>query len=594
MTRETAELALARWRQLELVQTHYADFIPFLVDVMELLGFGVTAIQAEIAEFMQNGPANIMVQAQRSQAKTTVAAAFAVWTLIHDPKGRVLVISAGGTQANEISTLIVRIILGMDVLECMRPDGNAGDRTSVEHFDVHHSLKGIDKSPSVACIGITANMQGKRATLLIADDVESSKNSTTALQRAQLYQLTLDFVSICQVGRIIWLGTPQTNDSIYNSLPGRGVTVRIWPGRYPTPEQLPNYGDYLAPGIRLRLALNPELGTGGGILGDQGQPIDPELLGEAKLQAKELDQGTAYFQLQHMLNTRLTDAMRHPLKTDKIVVMRLTGRMVPLAVTRSYVGTDLVAHNVHGFGFKTSGVHKVAAETALVPALMMYVDPAGGGANADETGYAVTGLLAGNVYLFDVGGLPGGYDTTIMTKLAQIARKWDVQSIMIEKNMGYGAFREVFLPVLRAEYTGGKGPEVLDDYVTGQKELRIINTLEPVIGRGALIVNEDILEAEVASTNRYDPKLRLSYSFWYQLSKITRDRQSLLHDDRLDAVEGAVRFWQALLAQDQEEAVKRAQHAAWQKQIADPLGYNRYKRQPTGNNLLGTRRAGRR
>ena len=76
--------------------------------------------------------------------------------------------------------------------------------------------------------------QGKRADLLIPDDIESSKNSATPVQRAKLLHLTKDFISICQYGRIVWLGTPQTMDSIYNSLPARGVAVRIWPGRYPT------------------------------------------------------------------------------------------------------------------------------------------------------------------------------------------------------------------------------------------------------------------------------------------------------------------------------------------------------------------------
>ena len=40
-------------------------------------------------------------------------------------------------------------------------------------------LKGVDRSPSVACIGITGQLPGKRADLLIADDIESPKNAGT-------------------------------------------------------------------------------------------------------------------------------------------------------------------------------------------------------------------------------------------------------------------------------------------------------------------------------------------------------------------------------------------------------------------------------
>jgi hypothetical protein len=312
--RESADLANARWAKLRLLQEHYARFEDFLVDAMSDLGFSVTEQQFDIAEWIAYGPQYLMAQAQRSQAKTTIASCFAVWALIHNPHWRVLIISAGGTQAVEISTLIVRLITSMPVLECMRPDKLAGDRTSVEAFDVHHSLKGLDKSPSVACVGIDANLQGKRADILIPDDIESGKNSATPTQRAKLAHITKDFTSICATGRILWLGTPQTQDSIYNTLPSRGVAIRVWPGRFPTHKQMENYGPRLAPRLRRLIEADPGLQQGGGLLGDQGQPTDAQLLDEHALQKKEADQGQAYFQLQHMLSTALSDALRYPLK----------------------------------------------------------------------------------------------------------------------------------------------------------------------------------------------------------------------------------------------------------------------------------------
>jgi len=201
MAFESAVEAQLRWKQLALVQDHYRNFLDFLREVMDLLGFSVTRLQADIAAFVASGGQYIMVQAQRGQAKTTLTAAFAVWCLIHRPDYRVLIVSAGGKQASEISTLIIRLIMHMDLLECMRPDTNNGDRSSVEAFDVHYTLKGVNKSPSVRSEGITANLQGARADLLIADDVESQKNSATAVMRAQLLQLTLDFTSINSTGR---------------------------------------------------------------------------------------------------------------------------------------------------------------------------------------------------------------------------------------------------------------------------------------------------------------------------------------------------------------------------------------------------------
>ena len=572
--REAPELAEQRWEELHLVQTHYRTFIPFLHDVMTELGFNTTEIQEDIAGYIAYGPQYLMVQAQRSQAKTTICAAYAVWCLIHSPAHRVLIISAGGTQAIEISTLIVRIIMTMDVLECLRPDKMAGDRTATDAFDIHHSLKGVDKSPSVACVGIDSNLQGKRADLLIPDDIESSKNSATPVQRAKLLHLTKDFISICQYGRIVWLGTPQTMDSIYNSLPGRGVQVRIWPGRYPTAKQLEFYGDKLAPYIVNKLRAHPELATGGGYLGNQGQPLDPDMPGldEAGLQNKERDQGEAYFQLQHMLNTTLSDALRYPLKPEKLVLIRTDMRHGPMSIVRGSLSSHIQDHSVHGFPFKVSLPVDITREHAPFSSIHAYIDPAPGGANADETAWAIGGELNGNVFALSIGGIPGGYDVEKMELLSKLMLRYKVNVLTIEKNMGFGAFREVLTPILRKTHQC----QIEDDLVSGNKEARIIGTLAPVMGRGALIFDAEIIEEDARLSGIYTPSLRQSYSVFYQLAKLTQVRNALVHDDRVDALEGMVRSFQHVLAKDEDKAIASARAQAYKEMMADPIGHNRY------------------
>lgn len=593
--REHALAAVQRWEKLKVLQEHYEDspdgFIRFLHDCMALLGFSTSDIQEDIGRFMVEGPQSLMVQAQRGQAKTTIAACYCVFSLMHRPAYRVLIISAGGTQASEISTLIVRLIMTWDVLECMRPDKLAGDKVSVEAFDIHHSLKGLEKSPSVKCFGIGANMQGSRADILLADDVESSKNSQTATMRAQLLHLTLDFTSLCMDGRIIWLGTPQSSESIYNTLPGRGVTVRIWPGRYPTREQMPHYGDALAPLLLKRIADNPELQTGGGFLGNEGQPTDPSYLGEAVLQRKQADQGQSYFQLQHMLNTRLMDALRYPLKPERLQVLRLdTSRRVPMTVSPSFTPTGLLPVNHGHLTYRVSVPASTSDESVVLPSLVMYIDPAPGGVNADETGYAVGGTFGGNVFLFDVGGVAGGYEVDRLLELADIAAQWRVEVVIIEKNMGFGAFREVFAPILRNRLpTVG----IEDDQVHGQKEARILATVEPILGRGSLILNEAVLETDYTSARNRSQARGFTYTLLHQIAKLTRDRGSLIHDDRLDAVEGLCRFLQSRLSDDQKQGLEKAQREAFRALTKDPLGYDRYKR-PAARGLLARRLGGRR
>ena len=577
MSRESSSEALIRWQKLHLLQDHYSEFLPFLHDVMALLGFSVSEIQEDIAKFIAYGPHYLMVKAQRGQAKTSIAAAYCVWCLIHNPRFRILIVSAGGQQASDISTLIIRVITTMDELECLRPDVRNGDRSSVEHFDVHYTLKGVDKSPSVKCLGITANLQGNRADLILADDVESVKNANTAVQRSQLLHLTLDFTSICSTGRIIWLGTPQSQDSVYMSLPGRGVTVRVWPGRYPTQEQLENYGDDLAPILARRMQADPSLMLSGGLMGDQGKPIEKEGTGwldEANLQTKETDQGESWFQLQHMLNTKLADAQRFPLKLDRLVLLDIANK-APITVTRSPNVKDVVDFHVHGFGFKLRTA-TVSPEQASLAQIITYIDPAGGGLNADETAYATVAILNSNLYLLDIGGLPGGYDKDVLSTLATRVAKYKPNEVVIEKNMGFGAFREVFQPILHTVHKCA----VKDDLVTGQKETRIIATLEPVIGRGALIVTPGAIEQDKADCGRYAAKDRQVYSMFFQLAKLTSARGALVHDDRADALEGAVRFWQTYLAIDQDKQAEKERERALKEMLDDPLGVKRYDPPP--------------
>jgi hypothetical protein len=93
------------------------------------MGFVCTEVQIDIGKYIAHGPKYRMVQAQRGQAKTTITAAYAVWRFIHDPTTRVLILSAGDTQATEIANWVIQIINGMPELECLGPI----ERTATVH-----------------------------------------------------------------------------------------------------------------------------------------------------------------------------------------------------------------------------------------------------------------------------------------------------------------------------------------------------------------------------------------------------------------------------------------------------------------------------
>ena len=552
-----------RWEHLETLQKEYKEFQPFLIDCMEdLMGFTCTDIQVDIGNYLEHGPQYLMIQAQRSQAKSSIVAIYSVWCLIHDPTCRVLIVSAGSDVAGEIANWVIQIIMNWDILECIRPDRQHGDRSSVKAFDIHWQLKGAEKSPSVACIGITANMQGRRADLLIADDIESTKNGLTEIQRAALQEKSKDFTSICQNGRIAYLGTPQTTESIYNALPARGYKVRIWPGRYPTREQLSNYGDMLAPYIRAKLEKDPTLQTGGGPLGDQGRPTDPILLPEHALTKKEIDQGPAYFQLQHMLNTRLMDKDRYPLKSKNLVVMSLSLDSAPGKI--EWLPDTSKTVPVYGLPQAFDLYAPYACSQDLFPyeGRLIYVDPAGGGQNGDETVASVTYFLHGYIFLQEQLALPGGSEKEVFSDLSLLALRHMVNHIYVEENFGKGMFAQMWRPILLETYKnqGHSGcPQIEDVWESGQKELRIIDTLEPVMGRHRLIVNEDVWHKDVEQVQKYPVDLRSTYTLAHQLSKITRDRNALVHDDRVDSLAGAIRPWLDQLAIDEDLRIQQKQ-----------------------------------
>lgn len=568
-----------RFAHVALLAEQYERFEDFAADGMAFLGFDLTDMQEDIAQFMQDGPRLRMVMAQRGEAKSTLAALYAVWRIIQRPSTRVLIVSGGEKQASEVATLVVRLIMTWDILECLRPDRQAGDRTSVEAFDVHYALKGLDKSPSVACVGITSNLPGKRADLLIPDDIETNKNGLTVTQRQQLLQLSKEFSSICTHGDILYLGTPQSKDSIYNTLAGRGYNIRIWPGRYPTADEVEKYGERLAPYLAERIRLDPSLQRGGGIDGSRGQPADPKRYNEEDLVEKELDKGPEDFALQYMLDTSLVDAARQQLKLSDLVVANFDSDRVPELIVHQ-AAPKYQAELPSDFPIPLTKMYMaVAIDCAFVaPSLIRcYLDPAGGG--TDELAAACGFTVGPYVHVKSIIALRGGLSGDNPEKLCEWLALNKVNDVVVESNMGHGLF-EINL---RAELEKRKLQiGVTGEYSTGQKERRIIDSLVSPMQRHRVVVHRAVFENDSHYCKQYGIEQRAQYSLWYQLANITTDRQSLTKDDRLESVAGLVRLFKGVLATDENKAAAARAEAEVRQFMADPMGYGIKKQNASG------------
>ncbi|QXP44105.1 hypothetical protein, partial [Stappia phage SI01] len=212
-----------------------------------------------------------------------------------------------------------------------------------------------------------------------------------------------------------------------------------------------------------------------------------------------------------------------------------------------------------------------AEDFSPIQGYYMYVDPAGGGQNGDEIAVAITGYCAGRVFLVWVGGTRGGPTEDNLAWLTSIASKWNVKTIGIEKNFGNGAFKTIWEPYLIREHKCG----IEEVWESGQKELRIIDILEPVINSGKLVVHEDLITEDFDSIADYPAEKRNVYSLFWQIARITREKGALIHDDRLDAVASAVRFWIDALNQDDLKAQAAARQDRYNEMMRNPLGTGR-------------------
>lgn len=560
----------------------YPRFRDFCLDAMLFLGFTMTWMQLDIADYMQDGSNRDMVAAQRGEAKSTIACLYAIWCLIQMPSSRVMLISGSGDKAEENGQLITKMIMHWDLLSYLRPEAKYGDRTSVTSFDVNWALKGVEKSASINCMGITAALQGYRADLLIPDDIETTKNGLTATERAKLVRQSQEFTSICTHGKILYLGTPQSRESIYNGLPARGFCMRIWPGRFPSLDEQERYGEYLAPSIAERCQTLEGQGlmcrTGKGLDGTRGWSADPQRYDEQTLIEKELDQGPEGFQLQYMLDTSLADEIRMQLKLKDLIVGEFTHERVPEQIAWAADERFKLRFEAHKFAILKPDLYLPASMDGgwqPLQQMTMFVDPAGNG--GDELSYAVGGVLGPYIHVVSIGGWKGGFAEDNLEKCVCLAEELGVKIIYVEKNMGAGAVGQLFRNWMNKidEKTGKKrctGIGVEDRQKNGQKEKRIVDTLRPVMQRHRLIFHRRALDDDFKLLAQYPTDQRNIRSVFHQIHNITTDRGSLQKDDRIDALEGLVRELTPALLRDDEAATRSREKSALVEFLTNPMG----------------------
>lgn len=535
------------------------DFVAFLFVLWRALSLPKpTKCQIDMARKLAAGDnRRFILQAFRGIGKSFITCAFVVWKLWNDPNLKFMIVSASKERADANSVFIKRIIDLLPFLHELKP--KPGQRDSTISFDVGPAKP--DHSPSVKSVGITGQLTGSRADILIADDVEVPNNSATQLARDRLGELVKEFDAILKPsGTIIYLGTPQTEMTLYRELENRGYTTTIWPARYPRDfKDLENYGARLAPMLLAELMKDPQ--------GLFWKPTDPVRFDDTDLRERELSYGSGGFALQFMLNPNLSDAQKYPLKLRDLIVAALDHLKAPLSFQwLPNSANELGA--LPNVGLKGDRYHRYQeanSSFAEYQGKILVIDPSGRG--KDETGYAVLYQLNGYIFLMEWGGFRGGYDDSTLEKLAQVGKKWKVNEVVIEGNFGDGMYLKLFSPVMTKVHRCA----ITEVKSKGQKELRIADVLEPVMGSHKLVVLESVIEDDYRSAVNLDGTFDIRYCGMYQLTRLTRERGSLAHDDRLDALAIGVQFFLESMEKDSERGAEEMMEDFLKEHMEDAM-----------------------
>ena len=545
-------------RQALMTARMKADFVFFLFVLWKALSLPVpTRCQIDMAKKLSAGDnRRFILQAFRGIGKSFITCAFVVWKLWNNPDLKFMIVSASKERADANSIFIKRIIDLMPQLQELKP--KQGQRDAVISFDVGPAKP--DHSPSVKSVGITGQLTGSRADILIADDVEVPNNSATQAARDRLSELVKEFDAILKPGgTIIYLGTPQNEMTLYRELEGRGYTTTIWPARYPRDKKdWQSYGDRLAPMLQAELEEDPE--------SFYWRPTDEVRFDDTDLKERELSYGKAGFALQFMLNPNLSDAEKYPLKLRDLIVADLDPASSPM-VYQWLPNPQNKREDVPNVGLMGDSYHTyqtVGSAFSSYTQKILVIDPSGRG--KDETGYAVLYQLNGYIFAMEVGGMRGGYEDSTLEALAKIGRKWKVNEYVIEGNFGDGMYLELFKPVAARIHPAA----VTEVKSKGQKELRICDVLEPIMGSHRLIVNAAAIVQDYQTASDKDGVRNPIYSLFYQMTRISRERGALAHDDRLDALAIGVQFFVESMAKDASKGEREVTEEWLEEQMENP------------------------
>ena len=530
---------------LSALQDDFKLFLQALWDQLDLPQ--PTRAQYAIADYIQHGPKRLQVQAFRGVGKSWITGAFVLWTLFKDPEKKIMIISASKERADNMSIFLQKLIIETPWLNHLQPKSDDA-RWSRISFDVNCSPH---QAPSVKSVGITGQLTGSRADLMVLDDIEVPGNSMTEMMREKLLQLCTEAESILTPydnSRIMYLGTPQTTFTVYRKLAERNYKPFIWPARFP--KDITPYEGLIAP------QLQEDIDNG-------ALPwacTDPDRFDDDDLVDREASMGRSNFALQFMLDTSLSDAEKFPLKMADLIITSVNPTDAPENVVwcsdPANILKDLPTVGLPGDYFY-SPMH-LQGEWSPYTESICSVDPSGRG--ADETAAAYISQKNGILYLHEVRAYRDGYSDNTLLDILRGCKKYGATTLVVESNFGDGIVAELF-----KKHIIQTKQRILVEEVRAnvRKEERIIDTLEPILNQHRLVVNKSVVEWDYNSNRDAAPEERLLYMLFYQMSRMCRSKYAVKHDDRLDCLAQGVKYFIDALSISAQEQINLRKREEW-------------------------------
>ena len=533
------------------------DFKLFLQALWQQLDLPCpTRAQYAIADYLQHGPKRLQIQAFRGVGKSWITGAFVLWTLFNDAERKIMIISASKERADNMSIFLQKLIIETPWLTHLQPKSD-DSRWSRISFDVNCSPH---QAPSVKSVGITGQLTGSRADLMILDDIEVPGNSMTEFMREKLLQLCTEAESILTPksdSRIMYLGTPQTTFTVYRKLAERNYKPFVWPARYPRRDKLSKYEGLLAQEIQEDI----DQGV------DEWTPTDDRFTHEDLLE-REASMGRSNYLLQFQLDTSLSDSQKFPLKMSDLVVTSVNPSTAPencvWCSDPSNVIRDLPTVGLPGDYFyspmQLSGQWEPYTET------IASLDPSGRG--TDETSVAYLSQRNGFIYLHEMRAYRDGYSDRTLLDVLEGCGKYGVSSLVVETNFGDGIVAELLKKHLQQTHQSIYIEEVRANV---RKEDRIIDSLEPILNQHRLIVDRGVIEWDYNSNKDSPPEERLIYMLFYQMSRMCREKHAVKHDDRIDCLAQGVKYFTDALSISAERQIAMRKREEWETMLEEFL-----------------------